>query len=120
MKKKFALSSLIILFSSLVLFYACKKDNNETKASNEFIAAQKLKINTWLDNQKSTMYPLKAQNVASLKENLQFDKLTTEQVDSGNQLIVIPVKKNYNSAHDLDQSVISTLLLRVDKLGNIS
>jgi len=116
MRKTFLLP--LILWATIVVLFSCQKEfekQNTDNSHDELI----LKVNDWLDKQKSLTQPNKAANIDLLKENLDFSSLKSENFNHNEKFIMITIKEAYKIKKNIDKNTISVLLLRADKIGNI-
>jgi hypothetical protein len=102
----------------LLVLFSCQKEfeeQNTGRTRGELI----LKINSWLDKQKSPTQPNKAANIDLLKESIDFSSLKLEDFYQNEKFIVITIKEEYKIKKNIDKNTISVLLLVTDKIGNI-
>lgn len=118
------LTRLIFLLAIISLaFGGCKKvdDSPEGSSINDQISVAQ-KINTWLDKQKknarNNCLEINA-NIDFLKANLDIADARKEQLDSNQNLLIIPIKNEVIVKHKLDKTSTLTLFLLIDNTGKI-
>ena len=112
-------STFSLLFSAIFLYAlvlnSCKKEHAPNTASNEIAA----KIQTWLNIQKSSSRQDINQKIDSLATCLNFSALYYEELNLGEKFIVVPVSNAFKTAYTKQSSIITSLVLILDSLGNI-
>ena len=75
-------------------------------------------MNAWLDRKHSTN-TARNERIKIIRENLDFPRLSFEELNQGEKFIIVPIKKGFiANAHKADNP-INNLLLILDKQGNI-
>jgi hypothetical protein len=117
MKRKIFVTTFCTLALAVLIFYACKKGNQEpTTLSNQQF---RITVESWLGKQKHPDFPNKANNIESLKENLDYSNLKTEDFTSEKKFLVIPIKEKFKALHNIDGKDVIVLLLTVDLSGDV-
>ena len=120
MKKLFPSIALVMLWSIVLLFYACdKKDLQNTThvlSESKKIAGT---INSWLDFQKSRIVGKSVENIDLLKRNLDFDQYHYEALYDNKRLLIIPIKKALAIEKSIDPNRSYNLVAIVDQSNNI-
>jgi hypothetical protein len=101
-----------------ISLFSCQKEFEKQNIDNthgELI----LKINGWLDKQKSPTQPNKAANIDLLKDNLNFSELSFEELNQNEKFLIIPVNEDYETKKNIDKKTVLILLLVMDKSTNI-
>ena len=92
MRKTFLLP--LTLWATILVLFSCQKEfenQNTDNSQDELI----LKVNSWLDKQKSPTQPNKAANIDLLKESIDFASLKSEEFNQNEKFIVImPARLN--------------------------
>jgi hypothetical protein len=114
--KNFILSpGMFFLLIIFLVFNSCKKDASKKHVDKETVA----KVNSWLNNQKPISQPNKSANVDLLGNNLDFSNLRSEELNNGEQFLIIPLKKNFQTIKNIDKNSIPELVLILDRTGSI-
>ena len=116
MRKTFLLP--LILWATILVLFSCQKEfekQNTDNSHDELI----LKVNDWLDKQKSPTQPNKAANIDLLKDNLNFSALNFEELNQNEEFLIIPVNEDYETKKNIDRKTVLVLLLVMDKSTNI-
>jgi hypothetical protein len=119
MRKVTTLLGTLLFILTIVLFNSCKKQTTQDESGGASNSEMIMKVNSWLDQQKSKKQPNKAANIDLLKVNLDFSKLEIEKSDQQEQLLVIPINENFKTAKKIDKKLTPTLVLIVNSSGNI-
>ncbi|HEV8284288.1 MAG TPA: hypothetical protein VGQ09_08255 [Chitinophagaceae bacterium] len=99
----------------IVFFNSCKKETSQNLSNTEII----VKVNSWLEQQKSEKQPNKAANIDLLKNNLDFSKLEFEKSDNEEQILIIPINESFKTIKKIDKNLNLNLLLIINKSGDI-
>jgi hypothetical protein len=107
---------LSLLFAISLLFFgpSCKKDYQK-QPNDELV----LKVNSWLENQKSPSQPNKAANIETLKNNVDFSRSWVEASDGGEQILIIPINEKFRSVRNIDNKSILNLVIMLNNSGKI-
>src|SRR5687768_16837184 len=103
MKKIIPSLVLILLCSTVMLFYAC--DKKELKSSSGAFNNSpiiKAQITSWLDRQQAQLGPKYSENMEALKNNLEFEKAHVESLYEDKQLLIIPIRKELAIKKQID------------------
>jgi hypothetical protein len=111
-----SLNPFLLIACGLTLnFASCKKIENDL--GDFTISASK--VAQWLDSNKKLGQPIKNSILDSLKKNVIINSLSIEKLSSGEQLLIIPLNKNFVSNNNRDKNPINVLLLFENKNGKI-
>ena len=120
MKKIIPSLVLILLCSTVMLFYAC--DKKELKSSSgafdnsRIIRAQ---VTSWLDRQQAQLGPKYSENMEILKSNLELEKAHVESLYDSKKLLVIPIRKGLADKKQIDPNRLYHLALVLDRSQQI-
>lgn len=108
----------IILFYAVMLVFlnGCQKEKSSGHSSPENQSGKK--VNAWLDSNISGN-TLRNERIKALKDNLDISKLSVEDLDQGEKMIIVPLKRGFVSNINKETDPINNLLLFVDKNGSI-
>ncbi len=119
MKKLIPSIALVLLCSTVLLYYACdKKDlanNNRLQESNRISAS----VVTWLDAQKLLIRNKSTENIDLLKSNLDYEQFHYEELYESKRLLIIPIRKGLAIQKKIDPNRVYNFVAIVDQSGNI-
>jgi hypothetical protein len=120
MKKKSISRLLFVLSFISFTFYGCQKEISDQNGSANFTAVVlSSKVNNWLDKQQAQAATGRKEKIRQLQQNLDFDKLHIETLNSSEQLIIVPVRIEYKTINNKDNPVSNTAVFILDKAGEI-
>ncbi len=118
MRPKFLLVTAVVLSSSVIYFNSCKKaDTQDSPGTNKEINS---KVNSWLDDRKSQTKPITNANIERLKKSMDFSRLRFEELNKDEDLLIIPINKDFKSIMNKDKYQINNLVLWINKSGTIT
>jgi hypothetical protein len=115
MKRKLILP--VILLLSVVIYTGCKKDDSPKSFIDKEITQ---KVTAWLNTQKIASQPNKSKNIDLLLNNLDFNKASYEQTNTGDQILIIPVMEDLKVKKEIDVKSAVDLVLTFDNQKNIA
>ena len=115
--RKIIYASRFIMLASFVFFYSCKKNDQVAQENANSLMASK--VTEWLEKQKSATNQERNKRIQAIADNLDFSKLRLEELGEGENFIVVPIKKTLTLINNKGKNPINTLLLIIDKTGNI-
>ncbi len=108
--QKFRKAFLLTFFLGALLL-SCMKENSKTEsASPDFVKLHR--VIAWLDEQKQQFKHPNNQNALTvLKENLICSQLSIETLNDKEKIIIIPLKKEFNTSNITTQSSLKNLVI---------
>lgn len=89
--KKYYISKLLF-FASFLIIYSCEKAETTQNSKANQISTLSLKVNNWLDAQKTQNQNQINDNIDLLKANLDYSTAQFEKLDQNHTLAIIHVK----------------------------
>src|SRR5688572_5548206 len=115
MKKLIPSIVLAIVWSTVLLFYACeKKDLREIGAQLSEAKKTSGRVITWLDEQKLITSKNSATNIDLLKQNLDFENLRFEELNENKKLLIIPIREGLAIQKNIDRTRAYNFVAIVD------
>lgn len=101
----------------LMLIAGCRKDNKngQSMPSNELNS----KINNWLTTQQYPKTPERNQKIDLLRQYLDYDHISFEDLNSGERFMIIPVKPGFKTVNNKNNNPLNSLVLTLDKTDKI-
>src|SRR5687768_7198844 len=120
MKKLIPSIVLALLWSTVLLFYACEKKDLRGNGSL-FSEIKKITggVKTWLDEQKMLTGKNSASNIDLLQQNLDFENLRFEELYENKKLLIIPVKEGLALKKNIDKTRAYNFVAIVDAANKI-
>lgn len=113
MKESFLAGFLVVC----TLFLSCRKEAASGLNASPFERQLISKTKMWLNDKEAAATEQQKPAVKSVIENLDLPKFRTEELNNGEQLIVIPLLNGFTSRYNKGAS--HTLLLILNREGNI-
>lgn len=107
-----------LLLSAAVLVTACNKQDAPTSTDSPLQQAI-AKVNTWLDDQRTTGNEDKNLRIQQIKDKLDYTYLRFEELRDGEKFIIVPLKQGFQSRNNTTKNPLSALLLIENKSGGI-
>ena len=108
-------------FILVLSFISCKKESNDagiSKAPSNGLLI--LKIQSWLDKQKTDLPETSIAKIDSLKGALDYSNLHLEKYKASQEFIVVPVLNRFKSQNNLEKNPVNYLVLVLNNKENIS
>jgi hypothetical protein len=110
-------ATIALIVLCLLIMTGCKKDSqNEQDLSNNGITS---KVNTWLATQQHASTPLRNQKIDFLKQHIDYDHITFEELNNGERFIIVPVKSGFKTVNNKNKNPLNTLVLTLDRTDKI-
>jgi hypothetical protein len=119
--KKRSINRLLLALSFVSLvFYGCRKEiSDQYGSSNLTVSVLNSKINNWLDKQQAQAGVGRKEKIKQLQQSLDFEKLHIEALSADEQLIIVPVKNEYETVNNQHKPVSNTAVFILDKTGEV-
>lgn len=109
----------VALLATALFFTACNKQDAESKPGSLDNPLMTSKVHAWLDSKQSANAP-RNERVRTIRENLDFSQLFTEELNEKEKLIVIPIKSGFVANTNKADRPVNYLVLVMDKGGDIN
>ncbi len=114
------LVTFLFVSSLMLLFNSCRKEtttNNETRVSNLAMIA---KINSWLDENKQADTSKQSKAILeSVRESLDFNKLSFEKLNNKEKFCVVPLKDAFYSGYNVGKYKITNAVFIINENDSI-
>mgnify|MGYP000226172549 CR=1 FL=1 len=110
----------------LLMLGSCKKQIEEP-ALQEVLSVtksnppdlQKNSVQTWLEEQKSELTPIRNEAIQLLQENLDYESMHIEILQNGETATIVPVKSSYVSQYNKDRNPVNVMFIRRSENGDV-
>jgi hypothetical protein len=116
---KLGFSKIYLLIIAFFIF-SCKKNQDETRLDELSKIETAEKVSTWLS---SLICPTKDENnqpLRNLKNYLQLNDLSIEKRNDKENLVVIPIKKDFKTEYNHDKDLLMYMVATIKEDGSIS
>lgn len=111
----------LTVFILVLSFISCKKESNDAGiAKGPGNGMLILRIQSWLEKQKTDLPETSKARIDSLKGALEYNNLHLEKYRGVEEFIVVPISKSFKSTHNQDKDPVNYLVLVLKNSDSIT